>query len=66
MNPKTQEAFDNILNTCGGADNSKFISWMEGVRHLDAEGSEKADLILDIMIKFSNMLDILHQAKGKR
>lgn len=63
MSPEIQKAFDNILNVCGGADNGKFVSWMQGVRHLDAEGSEKAKLVLDVMIKFSNLLNTLDQIR---
>ncbi len=61
MTPRTQAAWDNITGTCGGADNGKFVSLMMGIRAMDAENSEAAEKVLDIMHRFSSLIDKFYE-----
>lgn len=75
MRKETQEAFDNILNTFGGADGgARFANFMFAIRQLDDVAAKdicdadanikeifRAEQVVDIMIKFSKLIDTVNK-----
>ena len=67
LRPKTQAAFDNILDTMNGADGcGRFVRLLAMVRAMDklaAEGDENGKQILDVMLRFSKLIDVANEKK---
>lgn len=67
MREQTLAAFDNILDTFGGADGGvSFINlkWMiENMDSLSDQGEEHATEIIKVMLRFSKLIDV---ANGKK
>ncbi len=59
---ENNEALDNIMDTFAGADGGiRFIKFKFGMEHFEKEGSEASELIMDVMIKFSKLIDIMNR-----
>lgn len=68
MREKVQAAFDNILDTMGGADGGmKFMKLMMAIRQLDEQaekGDKAAEQVIRVIIQFSKLIDITTGVKG--
>lgn len=69
MRDQTQKHFDNILNTMTAADGgARFGHFMFGMREIDeaaTKGDEKCKEIVEVMARFSRLIDAL-QPKVKK
>ena len=68
MRKETKTHLDNIVDTMAGADGGiRFIYLLAAIRSLDkeaAEGGKKAEGLLQVMVQFSDLINIIASMSG--
>ena len=67
MRERTKAAFDDILDTMGGADGGlRFASYMMLIRSLDdqaAAGDVASEALLEVMFRFKKLIDVAEKVR---